>query len=193
MVTEEKEDVVKGAGWRGYLRKAEIAAVVFLLIIIAIVALFRGSTPITVTSEKYKITGSFSGNASALKQVETEQFVVTDMGKVEGSAKENISTANPKIFESPENFKSFTYDATVGKKIAIAGTCKDTYYTLLIFKSGDDYRKDPARAYYNTAFPCPASGIVTLSVNLKDFNLPSGNYYLFLADQGEKGSWYNPR
>lgn len=192
-VTEGKKQLLREY-FRKYLRVTELCAVVVLVIVGISYFMFRSSAPITVTNDTHGITGESSTTPiPAVKPVETEHFIVTNMDKVEGSAKENIATANPKIFKAPTNFKTFSYDATLGKRISLVGTCKDAYYALLIFKSSDDYRKDPARSYYNTAYACPASGIITLEVDLQSINLTSGSYYLFLADQGEKGSWYNPR
>ncbi|MFZ2303829.1 MAG: hypothetical protein WAV98_03530 [Minisyncoccia bacterium] len=201
MVTKvENEDVpeVKDEDtrmhFRDYLRMTEIVAVMILVVVVVVGVAFRGGAPVTVNTDALKVTDTVSTSTKALPRIiETESFVVADMGKVEGSAKENITTADTKIFTAPENFKSFSYDATLGKKIALAGTCRDAYYAFLIFKGADDYRKDPTRAYYNTAYPCPANRIIALELNLKDINLPSGSYYLFLADQGNTGSWYNPR
>lgn len=200
MEVEEKNDVVQVAEdstrshWREYLRVTEIGAVIVLIAVAGFYFAFRGSAPVTITVDTAKTSEvAPTSTAPVVMPVETEHFVVTNMSEVEGSAKENIATADTKIFKAPTNFKSFSYDAKLGKKIALAGTCRDAYYALLIFKSGDDYRKDPARSYYNTAYACPASGIITLEVDLQSINLSSGSYYLFLADQGEKGSWYNPR
>lgn len=194
MENEQKEEEGARSHFRDYLRATEIGAVV-LLSTLLIVGSLSGSKPISVTTEGAKTSGlvATSTEPALPKIAQTEHFIVTDLGQVEGSAKENIATADTKIFKAPVNFKSFSYDATFGKKITLAGTCKDAYYALLVFKSTDDYRKDPARSYYNTAFVCPASGLITLEVNLKDFNLVSGEYYLFIADQGNTGSWYNPR
>ncbi len=123
----------------------------------------------------------------------TEQFIVTDMGKTEGSQKENIATADTSIFKAPINFKSFSYDANKGKTISISGNCSDKYYTLLIFDSSVDYRKDPGAARANRAFECPITKLFNVEMNLRDINLQSGSYYIFIADQGSTGSWYNPR
>ncbi|MEK7569120.1 MAG: hypothetical protein AAB497_03335 [Patescibacteria group bacterium] len=194
MENEQMEVESTRSHFRDYLRATEIGAVIVLAVVGASYFAFRGSAPLMVDVSSQKIAETVAtSTAPVAKLVETETFVVTNMGKVEGSAKENIATADPKIFKAPENFKSFLYDATVGKKIALAGTCRDAYYALLIFKSSDDYRKDPARSYYNTAYECPKSGIVALEVDLQSINLQSGSYYLFLADQGNTGSWYNPR
>lgn len=93
----------------------------------------------------------------------------------------------------PASFQSFDYESIQGKIISISGTCSDKYYALLVFKENDDYRKDPAKAFFNKAYPCPPAASFSATVDLRDFNLPSGRYYLFVADEGERGSWYNPR
>lgn len=123
----------------------------------------------------------------------TEQFVVTDLGKTEGSQKENIATADPKIFKASTNFKSFTYDAKLGKVISLSGNCSDKYYAVLVFDSAVDYRKNPGAAQSNRAFECPVTKLFNVEMNLRDINLQSGSYYVFIADQGSTGSWYNPR
>lgn len=197
---EKKDDVEEIVNedtrmhFKDYLRMTEIVAVMILVVVVVVGVAFRGGAPITVTTEEPKNEEVVSSSTAPIpKIVETESFIVTDIGKVEGSVKENIATADTKIFTAPENFKSFSYDSTLGKKIVLAGSCRDAYYAFLIFKSTDDYRKDPTRAYYNTAYPCPSNKIISLELNLKDINLTSGSYYLFLADQGNTGSWYNPR
>ncbi len=122
-----------------------------------------------------------------------DQFIITDLGKVEGSQTENIATADTKIFKAPVNFKTFAYDASVGKTISLSGNCSAKYYTLLIFDSNVDYRKEPSAARSNRAFECPATKLFNVEMNLKDINLQSGSYYVFIADQGSTGSWDNPR
>lgn len=123
----------------------------------------------------------------------TEEFVVADVSESVGSQTENIATADTAIFKEPENFKSFDYDAKAGKIISLSGNCHDTYYTVLVFSSAVDYRKDPTAALSNRAFECPSSKLFNVEMNLKDINLQSGKYYVFVADQGKTGSWYNPR
>lgn len=121
-----------------------------------------------------------------------EAFVITDIIKTNAIAKTN-GTIDTKTLTAPVNFKSFAYDASVGKTISVSGTCHDTYYALLIFESKDDYRTNPGSARSNRAFQCGASKLFTIKMDLRDINLSSGSYYLFVADQGSKGSWYNPR
>ncbi|HEX8993683.1 MAG TPA: hypothetical protein VF803_00330, partial [Candidatus Paceibacterota bacterium] len=93
----------------------------------------------------------------------------------------------------PSTFHVFSYDSALGKVIDLSGACTDTYYALLVFSASDDYRTSPAKARVNQAHVCPAGGAFSLSVNLQNFNLQSGSYYLFIADQGKTGTWYNPR
>lgn len=101
-------------------------------------------------------------------------------------------TAQSKDIPPPVNFKSFEYDATAGKVISVSGTCSDKFYALVIFKSTVDYRARPDGAVSNRAFDCPSSRTFTLETDLRNYNLQSGGYYFFVADQGS-GSWYNPR
>lgn len=132
--------------------------------------------------------------ATPVVQIPTEAFVITDTSTANVSVStKTTNTTNTKILEAPTNFKSFTYDAKVGKTISVSGTCHDAYYALLIFEGKDDYRINPGAARSNRAFECGASRVFTIKMDLRDINLPSGSYYLFVADQGNKGSWYNPR
>lgn len=177
-----------------YIRIAEVV-VGFLAVALVAFLVVRGGNTGSVTFTRDSAGSATSDNFAPVTKPEPpkEVFVVADVGKVDGSAKENIATVDPSIFKAPESFKTFSYDANIGKKIAISGTCRDSYYALLIFDSKTDYRKEPAAARYNSAFPCNASHLFTMEVNVKDFNLATGNYYLFIADKGEEGSWYNPR
>ncbi len=150
-----------------------------------------GKVTVEVSPET-QTSGTTTPQAPVVKPP-TEQFVVADLGNVEGSQKENIATADTKIFTAPINFKSFTYDAKVGKIVSLSGNCSDKYYAVLIFDSSVDYRKDPNAARSNRAFECPATKLFNTEINLKDLNLSNGSYYVFIADQGSTGSWYNPR
>lgn len=148
---------------------------------------------VTVEVSSVPAASSTSTPQAPVVQPPTEQFVVTDLGKKEGSQKENIATADTKIFTAPINFKSFTYDASKGKVISISGNCSDKYYAVLVFDSAVDYRKSPGSARSNRAFECPTTKLFNVEMNLRDINLQSGSYYVFIADQGSTGSWYNPR
>lgn len=119
----------------------------------------------------------------------TEDIVIAAPTPSPSGEKVDLTTGTA---PAPIAFKSFEYDAAKGKIINISGTCTDTYYALLVFAAKDDYRKDPAVAKTNKAFPCPEAKTFKQVLDLKDFNLATGEYYLFLADQGD-GAWYNPR
>lgn len=133
-------------------------------------------------------------SAPALKPVETpkETFVAQEDVKI-SYGNEKISATETQKLPTATKFKTFSYDPKFGKVIEIAGTCSDFYYAIIVFKSTDDYKANPAMAKVNNAFECPASQMFKASLNLSDFNLPAGEYYFFVADQGKTGTWYNPR
>lgn len=135
-----------------------IVAIVITVAILGL-AVWYGTTgklsnlgKITVDVSSGQPAPSVSVSEAPVVKPPTEQFVVTDIGKQQGSQKENIATADTKIFTAPINFKSFSYDASKGKIISISGNCSDKYYTLLIFDSSIDYRKNPGAARSNRAF-----------------------------------------
>lgn len=146
-------------------------------------------------------------NAGSLKKVESNGSSASDHFQVAPLTKEFVvdenTTANygdKKVtLDSPEDlpvstsFNNFAYDQTKGESISITGSCSDAYYAILIFRSKDDYKKNPELAATNSAFECPEDKKFTKGFALKDFNLISGEYYFFVADQGKTGSWYNPR
>lgn len=90
---------------------------------------------------------------------------------------------------APEQYETFRYEA--GAQKAIAVTCSDTYYTIIVFEAGVDYRTHPSDARYNVATPCVSPG--EQQVVLKDLPLVAGReYYIVRAHQGSAGEWYNP-
>lgn len=109
-----------------------------------------------------------------------------------------IDTSIIARFPAPEKFDHVTYDGVElkeGNFMEFHGTCNDSYITVLLFRSGDDYRQDPARAITNRAFPCEHRGD-PFSYRLEFggvSGLTPGTYYGILADQGTTGLWYNPR
>lgn len=122
-----------------------------------------------------------------------EQITITDSVATSSSQKPAIVTSSDtKNLQESAVFKSFNYDSTLGKLIALSGTCHDKYYAFLIFDSKIDYRVNPGMAQSNKAYTCPVNGKFMININLKDFNLQTGKYYIFVADQGA-GAWYNPR
>ncbi|MFA5997422.1 MAG: hypothetical protein WC791_02925 [Candidatus Paceibacterota bacterium] len=197
-IPEVAPSVVYDEPHHGKLIAVVIVGVLVIVAILVGVFSFGGGKKSANT-----IAGSNSNTATttlAPVVVPTENFVIADTSsrKSAPTASEEIATKtvgevgiNEQV--SPANFKSFSYDATIGKKISVSGTCHDAYYALLIFGSKDDYRASPGSARANRAYECGTSGLFTIKMDLRDINLPSGEYYLFIADQGKTGSWYNPR
>ncbi len=122
----------------------------------------------------------------------TEVFTATTSPEEYKGEKITVVTEPEKLPESTK-FKSFAYDQTIGKTISVSGSCTDAYYTIVMFRAADDYKKNPAAAVFNQAFACPASRAFSQRIDVKKSNLPSGQYYFFVADQGNAGTWYNPR
>ncbi|HUC01589.1 MAG TPA: hypothetical protein VMA75_01660 [Candidatus Paceibacterota bacterium] len=74
--------------------------------------------------------------------------------------------------------------------LRVAGTCSETYYTILLFMNVNDYKTNPAAALFNEAQPC-VNG--SFAQTIADSDLPpqlaSGTYYLVVANQPAKGPW----
>ncbi|MEK7212806.1 MAG: hypothetical protein AAB686_03975, partial [Patescibacteria group bacterium] len=121
-----------------------------------------------------------------------EEFVM-DIQPATQYGDEKVNLTKPEKLPAAVEFKTFSYDPKIGKVVAVSGTCSDVYYTFVVFDAKDDYRKDPTRAKINRAYECPSSKAFRLEMNLKDLNLAAGTYYFFIADQGARGTWYNPR
>lgn len=122
-----------------------------------------------------------------------EEFIVSMITATSTYGNEKVTTDEPAKLPEAVKFQSFSYASAQGKIIAVSGGCSDAYYAVLVFDAKTDYRKDPAAARVNRAFECPANKLFRTQFDLRDFNLPAGSYYFFVADQGDKGSWYNPR
>lgn len=113
----------------------------------------------------------------------------------------SVSQANQPLtlpkFPDPKTFTRFTYKPLASVAVplpTITETCRDSYVALLIFKSNLDYRKDPARASFNRAFPCVSGQQFHYAFSKEDVkDLTEGEYYVIAADEGEGGAWYNPR
>lgn len=133
--------------------------------------------------------------ATAEKGAETvkEEFIVPMITATSAYGGEKVTADEPEKLPEAANFQSFSYNPVSGKIIAVSGECSDSYYAVLVFDAKADYRKNPAAARVNRAFECPASKLFHAEFDLRESNLPAGSYYFFVADQGEKGSWYNPR
>lgn len=106
---------------------------------------------------------------------------------------EKVEAENIEKLPESKLFQTFSYDSTKGKIIDITGICTDVYYTIVVFDAKDDYKKNQAAAKINSAHECPQSGKIKKSIDLSTFGIGSGEYYIFVADQGNIGSWYNPR
>ncbi len=122
----------------------------------------------------------------------TKEFVVDDSATTNYGGEKVTLDSSEKLPVST-SFKSFTYDATKGETLKISGSCSDAYYAIIIFQGKDDYKKKPDGAVFNQATSCPEDKNFTRIIELRDYNLPTGEYYFFVADQGKSGSWYNPR
>ncbi len=122
-------------------------------------------------------------------------FSVQSLGS--GFSDDNFRDAgNLQNFPPANQFKTLIYNSTNSnqqKFLQIQTQCHDAYYTVLIFSSSDDYRQNPGSAKYNRAFACQKGQEIEHLVDLTGLNLADGKYYYFAADQGDKGSWYNPR
>ncbi len=169
-----------------------------ILLILVILSIF-GFYKMFLSQKTYVYTAPVTTNQNQIDSVvqapvPIENIAIKDLSASDVNNTETIVTSSDtKNLKDSTVFKSFNYDATLGKLIALSGTCNDKYYAFLIFDSTIDYRKDPGAAQSNKAFACPSNGKFTVNINLKDLNLQSGKYYIFIADQGSTGSWYNPR
>lgn len=175
-----------------YGKEIAIAIVGVLAVVGVIYGAFYGGGVSKATYTAPQKEAPVTAVAAPVVPEPAETFVITDTNKTSAPTK-TAGAIDTKTLTAPTNFKSFAYDAKVGKTISVSGTCHDTYYALLIFDAKDDYRTNPGSARSNRAFACGASRLFTIKMDLRDINLASGSYYLFVADQGSKGSWYNPR
>ncbi len=110
-----------------------------------------------------------------------------------GNAKISLASENSNELPEISSFSEFEYVSSIGKTLRISGTCKDSYYAVLVFEKEVDYKTAPNKAKINNAEPCDNSQQFSILFNLKKYNLTDGNYYFFVADQAKTGSWYNPR
>lgn len=113
-------------------------------------------------------------------------------------ARQNVSSGN--LFANyppPENFRHFTYSASESEAndfLSFNGECRDKYIAVLAFDAAVDYRNDPARAVFNRAVDCSLDKKFSYKIFFNEFGaLRPGEYYAFVADQGERGLWYNAR
>lgn len=116
----------------------------------------------------------------------------TDSSVVE--ARESDVQQNPNArfanFPAPSTYTSFTY---TGAAVDVSGTCTDAFYTVLIYPSSVDYRKDHAAARYNVAHACPTSHTFAERLTLSSPPFVQGEkYYIVRAQQGKTNEWYTP-
>lgn len=195
-----ENNIENNGEWKKLLHISEILALA-VFIMAGTWYYFWGGAGNRVVYERSAVNKAIEpvGSSSvATPQSTSENFIVQEVAsplqtKAQIEAAKAAVISAPETLVAPTAFKSFDYDVARGKAISISGFCHDKYYTLLIFASAVDYRKDPAAARVNSAFDCPAGGKFTIALDLKSFNLTTGSYYLFVADQGATGSWYNPR
>lgn len=116
---------------------------------------------------------------------------------IEVQEKPIIADSVLKNYPNPESFKSFIYNKEEihpENILAYSGKCESKYVTFLIFPSEFDYRDDPTKAVVNRAIPCPENGQFDYAIQIRELSvLADRQYYTFVADQGDKGVWYNPR
>ena len=190
--TEESSPLVVVEKTHHYFYLISVSITISILVVFSIYTLFYSQ------EKKVSISTIQSGevpiNTITKDSVPVENIVIEDSAASYSGQKENkLNLVETSARKDSSMFSSFVYNANTGKQIVLSGTCHDTYYAFLIFDSKIDYRKYPGKALSNKAFSCPGSGSFAITINLKDFNLQSGTYYIFIADQGNSGSWYNPR
>jgi hypothetical protein len=175
-------------------RILELVELGFTIVFVALLIVFKGGTAshvieITPTGAPQAVNISSSPSATLPPPVDK---VVLHATAIDYNG-EKILPSNTAKLPDAVRFESFDYDATLGKELDIESTCNDAYYTVLIFSDSTNYKTNPAAAKVNSGHECPANHTVSAKLNLADFNLASGKYYFFLADQGSSGTWYNPR
>jgi hypothetical protein len=119
-------------------------------------------------------------------------FNVTPLSPGFTTSLESENVLDFKKLPPPSKFNHFIFNG-LNSKLKIKTTCNDSFYTILIFKESDDYRFNPQLSKFNSAFPCNKEEQIEKEIDLKDLNFQPGKYYYIIADQGEKGTWYNPR
>ncbi|MCC6934715.1 MAG: hypothetical protein IT406_03470 [Candidatus Yanofskybacteria bacterium] len=93
-------------------------------------------------------------------------------------------------YPEPAKFRSVDIP---GGSFAIAESCRDAYIAVILYARKIDYRKEPAAAALNQAYPCTPGKRFVITVDAESYGLRAGTYYIVVADQGVSGAWYNPR
>lgn len=176
-------------------KKITIAVVIAIIIGVGIgfaISRFGSGTVVYVASNAGTGAGAVQVEKKAAAPVQNFTVINNTVEVASKKVDPKSLTVGSNNVPPPVNFKSFQYDAPTGKVISVSGTCSDKYYALVIFKSAVDYRARPDASVFNRAFDCPTTHTFTIEADLRDYNLQSGEYYFFIADQGN-GAWYNPR
>lgn len=100
-------------------------------------------------------------------------------------------------FPPPSQFQTFMLNANGingNSGLTVTATCHDVEVVLLAFSEKFDYRSDISKAVYNRAFSCTPDKTFHGTIQAADVKaFASGMYYVIVADQGDSGTWYNPR
>lgn len=100
-------------------------------------------------------------------------------------------------YPSPSIFQKFSYNSNKinnADSLPITASCNDFYVTILIFPINLDYRRDVSKAAFNKAFGCERGKSFLYQLSGSSLGgFKNGDFYLIIADQGESGTWYNPR
>lgn len=127
-----------------------------------------------------------------------ETFALSPTGGAFGLGQTSFETVERIIGPDPAEFQLVSTERSFGDfispyEITIRDICNDTYYVVLVFQKGVDYRSAPTAAIYNSATPCVKGESVNKQISFEEAGMTTGEYYYFVADQGVEGSWYNPR
>lgn len=72
--------------------------------------------------------------------------------------------------------------------MSFSGVCNAKYFVVLLYKNENDYIDNSNSYIVNKAFEC-VGGNFSYTIDQLPKNLPDGNYYLLIGQQGETGSW----
>lgn len=72
--------------------------------------------------------------------------------------------------------------------MTVSGVCDNKYYVILVYKSPEDYARDPRTYIVNRSFPCE-NGNYSYAIADLPPSLSDGNYYLLVASMGDVGQW----
>lgn len=164
-----------------------------ILLLSALWYSFFGSAPKLISNTNNASLTNASSSSDHFKLTPLTTDFVVDENASTRYGNEKVTLDSSEKLPVSTSFKSFAYDAAKGEALKISGSCSDTYYAIVIFQTSVDYKQKPDAAVFNQATLCPEDKKFSRTIELKDYNLPTGEYYFFVADQGKSGSWYNPR